>query len=131
MSLKLASSEFRDKIAVTLSMLCILQCLFLPIVVTLLPLMNIWWLSDHVLHPFMLLFVIPLTLLSLIPGYFKHKDLQPLLIAIPALSLLIIGAFMPVTLTEKLLTVAGAGLLAFAHIRNLILNRCTYLLADG
>jgi len=119
----------RDKIAVFLSMLCILQCLFLPILISLIPLLNIWWLNDEFLHPILLFVVIPLTLFTLIPGYKHHHNRLPLQLAAPALTLLIIGAFIPQNIIEKMLTVSGALILSFAHIRNLILNRacaCEY-----
>jgi len=117
------SRETKDKIAVTLSMLCILQCLFLPILVTMIPFLDFWWLSDYFLHPFLLLIVIPLTILTLLPGYFQHKNAQPLKIAAPALALLVVGAFIPESTEEKMMTVAGALILAVAHIRNILLNR--------
>jgi len=120
---KPVTTGIRDKVAITLSMLCVLQCLFLPFVVTLLPLLDIWWLQDHFLHPFLLLIVIPLTIFTLFPGFRQHKNLQPVLFATPALLLLIIGAFMPESVTEKMLTVMGATLLAIAHIRNYLLIR--------
>ena len=123
MMLKRISTELRDKIAVTLSMLCILQCLFLPLLVAMVPLLNIWWLSDHYLHPKLLFIVIPLTLLTLVPGYFRHRNYRPLMIAAPALLLLIIGAFIPESVVEKLLTIVGALSLAAAHIKNMSLNR--------
>lgn len=123
MTLKRFSRELRDKIAVTLSMLCVLQCLFLPLVVMLLPVLDLWWLSDSFLHPFLLLVVIPLTVLTLLPGYFHHKNNQPIFIALPALSLLIFGAFIPESFSEKLLTVFGASFLAVAHLRNMQLSR--------
>ncbi|MCP4413841.1 MAG: MerC domain-containing protein, partial [Gammaproteobacteria bacterium] len=41
------SREFRDKIAVSLSMFCVLQCIFMPFLVTLLPFLDFWWLSDE------------------------------------------------------------------------------------
>ena len=117
------TTDFRDKIAITLSMLCVLQCLFLPFVISFLPLMDIWWLSDSFLHPFLLLIVIPLTVLTLYPGYKRHKNTQPMLLASPALILLIIGAFIGEGAEEKYLTIFGALILASAHIRNLILTR--------
>lgn len=117
------SRETKDKIAVTLSMLCILQCLFLPFLVTMIPFLDFWWLSDHFLHPFLLLIVIPLTFLTLLPGYLQHRNLQPLTIALPAIVLLVVGAFIPESMGEKMMTVAGALILAFAHIRNILLNR--------
>jgi len=125
----LITRDKRDKIAVLLSMLCILQCLFLPIAISLIPLLNIWWLNDEFLHPILLFVVIPLTLVTLIPGYKHHHSLVPILIAIPALILLIIGAFVPPNIFEKMLTISGALILSTAHIRNLILNRacaCEY-----
>ena len=115
--------QLRDKIAIALSMLCVLQCLFLPFVVMALPFLDIWWLSDHFLHPFLLLIVIPLTLVTLIPGYQHHRNVQPLIIATPALILLSIGAFIPESSLEKLLTVIGAVTLAAAHIRNIVLSK--------
>jgi len=45
------------------------------------------------------------------------------MIAIPALILLCIGAFIGHGLGEKLLTVAGATVLATAHIRNMMLTK--------
>ena len=117
------SRQLRDKIAIALSMLCVLQCLFLPFVIMALPFLDIWWLSDEFLHPFLLLVVIPLTLLTLIPAFRHHKRLQPLIIATPALILLSIGAFIPVSNLEKMLTIVGAITLATAHIRNIILNK--------
>jgi len=119
----------RDKIAVLLSMLCILQCLFLPIVISLIPLLNIWWLNDEFLHPILLFVVIPLTLFTLIPGYKHHHNRLPLQLAVPALTLLVIGAFIPPNMIEKMLTISGALVLSFAHIRNLMFNRacaCEY-----
>ena len=120
----------RDKIAVALSMLCILQCVFLPVVVTMIPFLDIWWLSDHFLHPFLLLIVIPLTLVTLLPGYLRHKNLQPIIIATPALALLVIGAFIPESFEEKVLTVMGALILATAHIRNMVLNKTSHSETD-
>lgn len=123
MSFNPLNNENRDKVAVILSMLCVLQCLFLPVVVTLIPILDLWWLSDHFLHPFLLIFVIPLTVFALLPGYRRHGKTQPMWIAAPALILLIIGAFLPVNMLEKTLTVIGATLLGTAHIRNLIYTR--------
>ncbi len=117
------SREFRDKIAVSLSMFCVLQCIFMPFLVTLLPFLDFWWLSDEFLHPLLLIVVIPLTFLALFPGYFRHHNLKPLLIAIPALSLLIVGAFIGESMMEKFLTIGGAIILAAAHLFNIGLNR--------
>ncbi len=95
----------------------------MPFLVTLLPFLDFWWLSDEILHPLLLIVVIPVTFLALFPGYFRHHNLKPLLIAIPALSLLIFGAFIGESMMEKFLTISGAIILAAAHLLNIGLNR--------
>ena len=120
---ELISGKLRDKLAIVLSAVCVLQCLLLPFVVTLIPFLDLWWLSDHFLHPFLLLFVVPLTFYALLPARAKHGSNTPLKLAIPGLMMLFAGVFMEQTMAEKVLTVLGASLLALAHIRNIILSR--------
>jgi hypothetical protein len=124
--MKRLTRELRDKIAVALSMFCVLQCLFLPVVISFLPLMDIWWLSDSFLHPLLLLVVIPLTVMTLYPSFKHHDNLKPILLATPALILLIIGAFIGEGVTEKLLTIGGALVLASAQLYNMLLSKATF-----
>ncbi|MFT5521975.1 MAG: hypothetical protein ACI9IA_002581 [Enterobacterales bacterium] len=124
--MKRLTRQLRDKIAMALSMFCVLQCLFLPFLISFLPLMDIWWLSDTFLHPFLLLVVIPLTVLTLYPSFKHHNNLLPILIAIPAMILLITGAFIHEGLVEKSLTIGGAIILASAHLQNMLLSKATY-----
>jgi len=121
--MKRLTRALRDKIAIALSMFCVLQCLFLPFVISFLPLMDIWWLSDSFLHPFLLLVVIPLTILTLYPSFKQHNNRNPVMIAFPALILLTIGAFIGEGTSEKLLTVGGALVLATAHIYNMLVSK--------
>ena len=115
-------ADSRDRWAVALSFLCIAQCLLLPFIASALPMLNLWWLTDQYLHPMMLTLVIPLTAFALWPAYRRHGSSLPIAIAIPAISLLVVGAFIPESLIEKVLTVGGAGILAVAHIINIRLN---------
>lgn len=115
--------KFRDQLAIFLSALCVIQCLLLPFVVTLIPFLDIWWLSDHFLHPFLLIFVAPLTFYALMPARAKHGSNTPLKFAIPGLTLLLAGVFMEQTIAEKVMTVIGACLLAMAHIKNILLSQ--------
>ena len=119
---ELIAGKFRDRLAIFISALCVIQCLFLPVVVTFLPFLDMWWLSDAVLHPILLAFVLPLTLYALLPARAKHGSNGPLKLAIPGLMLLFAGVFMEQTLAEKILTVVGALLLAVAHLKNIILS---------
>ena len=119
----LIAAKFRDRLAIFLSALCVVQCLFLPVVVSVLPILDLWWLSDHFMHPFLLVFVTPLTFYTLLPSRAKHKNNLPLQLAMPGLFLLFVGAFMEQTAMEKSLTVVGATLLAGAHLKNILLSR--------
>ena len=120
---ELIAGKFRDRLAIFLAALCVVQCLFLPFVVTLLPFLDMWWLSDAVLHPFLLVFVTPLTFYALVPARKKHGSNIPLKLAIPGLMMLFAGVFMEQTIAEKFLTVIGASLLALAHLKNILLSR--------
>ena len=120
---ELIARRFRDKLAIFLSALCVFQCLLLPLVVTLLPILDLWWLSDSFLHPFLLVFVIPLTFYTLVPAKRQHGSNTPLTLAIPGLAFLSVGAFMHATALEKFFTVIGASLIAAAHIYNIWLTR--------
>ena len=117
------AGKFRDRLAIFLSALCVVQCLFLPVIVTFLPFLDMWWLSDAVLHPTLLFFVVPLTFYALVPARKKHGSNLPLKLAMPGLMMLFAGIFMHQTTLEKVLTVIGALLLAAAHINNIILSR--------
>ena len=117
------AGKFRDRLAIFLSTLCVVQCLFLPIIVTFLPFLDMWWLSDAVLHPTLLVFVVPLTFYALVPERNKHRSNLPLKLAIPGLLMLFAGVFMHQTMLEKGVTVIGALLLAAAHVNNIILSR--------
>ena len=120
---ELIAAKLRDRLAIFLSALCVVQCLFLPFVVTFLPFLDLWWLSDHFLHPFLLLFVTPLTFYTLLPARAKHGSNVPMQLAMPGLLLLFVGAFMEQTMAEKTLTVIGASFLAGAHVKNILLMR--------
>ena len=120
---KQTNGKLRDQLAIILSAVCVLQCLLLPFVVTLIPFLDIWWLSDHFLHPFLLVFVVPLTFYALMPARAKHQSNTPLKFAIPGLMLLFAGVFMEQTMAEKVVTVLGACLLAMAHIKNILLSQ--------
>ena len=120
---ELIAGKFRDRLAIVISALCVLQCLFLPFVVTFLPFLDMWWLSDAVLHPILLALVVPLTFYALLPARAKHGSNVPLKLAIPGLMMLFAGVFMEQTTAEKVLTVVGAVLLAIAHLKNIMLSR--------
>lgn len=106
-----------DLYAATLSALCLVHCLALPLLASLLPLAG--QLSENEdIHKVLALMAAPVTLW--IGSKSLRTDRAPafVLIAFPGLGLLLAAAFLePVSAVEQPLTVTGAVLLASAHLR--------------
>lgn len=112
-----------DKLAIMLSGICLVHCLVVPIVMTLLPILSISALVDDVLfHQLVLWVVLPISALALIIGCRKHR--KPLIIAsgVIGLSILVVVAFLGHSVLgetyEKVATSVGGLVLAFSHYLN-------------
>ena len=116
-----------DKVAISLSLLCVMHCLLAPLAVVLLPAAVAVSLSDEALHLWILVAVVPVSAIALTLGCKKHKRYS--LLSIGALGLFILcaaallGHDMLSEHLEKLLTVIGAGLIALGHLWNYRLCR--------
>ena len=111
-----------DKTAVVLSAICLLHCLALPIVLTLLPVVNIVLLSEHVFHGLLLAFILPISVIALSIGCREHKDTATIVLGISGLAILTFCAIWGHTLLgitgERIVTSIGGLTLALAHIQN-------------
>ena len=118
---------FGDSLAISLSMLCTIHCLLLPVILVWLPTQAVLLLEDESFHLGMLALVIPCSLLSLALGCHKHRNFR--LFALGALGVVaLILAITPwaeiiVAEGETVFTVVGAGLIAIAHLINFRLCR--------
>ncbi len=114
------STEMLDKAAVTLSGLCLLHCLALPLVLIALPFINAVSLDG--LHAEMLLVVIPISTVALLLGFRRHGKRRILLAGVVGMALLIFGGTVAHdhygVIADRTLTIAGAIVLAFTHYRN-------------
>ena len=114
------STDWLDGAAVTLSALCLVHCLLLPLVVAGLPFLAQF--SEGHLHAQILVVVLPLSSIALALGYRRHRDLRILLGGTLGMGLLVVGAtyaHMRLGLTaDRLLTIAGSLTLAVAHFFN-------------
>ena len=111
-----------DRVGATASFLCAIHCALLPFVLALLPFFGLEFLADHRFERGFVLFACALALVALIRGFRRHQRPLPLMLAIPGLSLLIVG----VTFAENysivlhsVLVTCGGLLLASAHFVNL------------
>lgn len=118
-------SDALDKAAVALSGLCLLHCLLLPVIITLLPFLDQF--SDRHLHAEILIVVLPVSLIALTIGFRRHADKRVIGLGIAGLLLLLVGATLAHSLygvvADRMLTITGSLILALAHYRNSRLSR--------
>ena len=111
-----------DKASIGLSLLCVAHCLLTPIAVVMLPVLGASFLEDERFHYAILFLVLPTSLVSLGLGCRKHGHFEILAIGVTGLFLLflilILGDELLGETGEKVSTVAGALIIAMAHIRN-------------
>ncbi|WP_460205682.1 MerC domain-containing protein [Scytonema sp. NUACC21] len=116
-----------DRTAIGLSTACAIHCLFLPVVVLMLPALATTALGNESFHRIILWFVFPISGLALAQGCRCHKDR-----IVVAFGVLGLGVLMATTIIghealgeegERFATVFGATTLAIGHFRNYRLYR--------
>ena len=116
-----------DILAVSLSVLCILHCLLLPIMVIALPSMASLFFVDEVFHTWMVIAVIPISGIALYRGWKKHQVLKIGTIGFMGLLLLSCAAFLGHDFIsendERFLTIIGTTIITLAHIWNYALYK--------
>jgi hypothetical protein len=115
-----------DRIGAAASFLCAIHCAALPFVLALLPLLGLTFLADHAFERGFAMFASALALVSLARGYRRHRQPLPLSLALPGLSLLLIGVTFAESYSIGLhstLVACGGLLVASAHFINLRVDR--------
>ena len=111
-----------DKVAVGLSLACTAHCLLTPIAIAMLPALGATFLEDERFHYAILFLVLPTSLLALGLGCRKHRRPEIVVMGLIGLLMLflilIIGEETIGESGEKISTVVGTAIIAFAHIRN-------------
>lgn len=122
MSKNKSSSISLDKIALSLSVICVVQCLILPISLLFIPTISILPLADVSFHKFLLFFVIPVSAFAMIMGCKKHKSYNIIYYGIIGLGIMIFSAIWGHDLLgesgEIVATLTGTSILSFGHIKN-------------
>ena len=137
-----------DKFSICLSMCCILHCLALPVLIVLLPSISSLWINDEIVHVYLVLLAIPISLFAMVKSLKVHNNYKCISLAVIGLLLLVVAIFMHDIgsffgeqghveeqghgeehghdehhgiggLLEKIFTVLGALVLVGAHILNL------------
>ena len=111
-----------DKAAISLSVLCIIHCLALPLIVVLLPVLTALNLQDEAVHWWILGAVVPTSLYALTMGCKKHKDYSVMVLGFVGLAILIATPFLGHDLLgvsgESIFTTIGALNIAGGHLIN-------------
>ena len=121
------TQEYTDKTAISLSLICVAHCLFMPSFLVLLSSYISFSYDNELVHYLVLAMAIPLSLYALIAGVRNHKTYSYFLLGLFGLLCLVfaisLGVQMWGELGEKLFTTIGALLVAFSHFKNYRLCR--------
>lgn len=126
-----------DRFAITLSSICAIHCVALPLVAGLIPLLATTITHGNTLHEFwfhqfILIFILPVSIIALIAGYRCHKQLTPILLGAIGLVILATTALFAEYLIsqqfisdsgETLLTIFGGIVHAIGHIANIFATK--------
>jgi hypothetical protein len=116
------NTVFFDKVAISLSSLCVAHCLIFPILAILIPNFLALGLNTESFHFWMVISVIPTSIYALSLGCKKHNQTSVLIIGVTGLCCLIItfvlGANSLTEIGEKSLTTLGALIISYAHVKN-------------
>jgi hypothetical protein len=117
-----------DQSAIAFSGLCMIHCLLTSVLFIIFPVLSATLVTVEDFHQFLLWFVLPVSLLGLLLGYFRCGDKVALLLGVIGLSQLIIAAIFGneffSELSEIVITSLGSLILIAAHIRNYQLCAC-------
>lgn len=112
-----------DALALLFSGLCLVHCLALPLLAAMLPLAASSIVTDERFHQWLLIGVVPTSVLALGWGWRRHHSRLVLWLGVAGLALISYAAFGPQlhglsSFAERALTIVGALLLGGAHLRN-------------
>ena len=112
-----------DALAISLSFLCAVHCLFMPSFIILAPSLLSISFDNEFIHYLILALAIPISIFALSAGYKAHKSLSMIFIGFLGLSILLFAVLFGNNLFgeigEKGLTLFGSVIVASAHYRNL------------
>ncbi len=111
-----------DKVAMSLSILCVIHCLFVPSFLILTSGIMALSVDNEFFHKLIVLLAVPISIFALSLGYKNHKTHSFLLLGLMGLVILItavaIGSEILGESLEKILTVIGSSLVIYVHYMN-------------
>ncbi len=116
-----------DRVAISVSALCMLHCLITPLLLVAIPVISSTFLAEELFHKVLVAFVLPVSLIALFLGCRRHRDSVVLILGSIGLFFLVtvalVGHELLGELGEKIATVVSGAILAVGHFRNYYLCR--------
>lgn len=110
---------YADRTAITVSVLCLVHCLLLPVAIALVPAAAGWLEVPEGFHLLTVAVAIPVSAIAIVAGHRRHGLLIPGLAAAIGLGLIALGAIAGFReIAETIVTVLGSVLLAVGHLYN-------------
>lgn len=112
---------FTDKLAISLSTICVLHCLFMPSFLILSSWFIAFSINNEFVHYAILFAAVPVSAYALVKGFLNHDKLSYFLYGIFGLSVLVfavLSASIFGEIGERSLTVLGSLFVIFAHYKN-------------
>jgi FtsH-binding integral membrane protein len=110
-----SSQSVMDRLAIGLSLICTVHCFATPVILVLLPSLAALQLDYEQFHIWILMAVLPTSLLALNLGCKKHKQFSYMVFGIVGLCLMLLAIFIEHEGAEKALTLTGSTFIAIAH----------------
>ena len=110
-----------DKMAVGLSMACVIHCFLAPSIIILAYGVSSFSVESELLHYAILMLAAPISIFALTLGYKNHKKISVLIFGILGLIILSLAIFLENIVGqsgEKALTLLGSIMLALSHFKN-------------
>ncbi len=109
-----------DNFGITVSALCAIHCILLPILIILSPYIELAFITSHEFHETLMYFILPTSVIAFTIGCRKHNDEIVKLGCICAIFVLLIAIALDdfSEILSILLTLFASTLLIFTHLRN-------------
>ena len=109
-----------DNFGITVSALCAIHCILLPILIILSPYIELAFITSHEFHETLMYFILPTSVIAFTIGCRKHNDDIVKLGCICAIFVLLIAIALHdfSEILSILLTLFASTLLIFTHLRN-------------
>ncbi|MBQ4862526.1 MerC domain-containing protein [Pseudoalteromonas sp. MMG013] len=111
-----------DQTAIGISMLCIAHCIFLPLLLVLVPSVGLGFLANETVHQYLVCGALVISFVALSIGCKRHNAWHVLIVGLTGLSCLVFavvfGHDVLGEMMERVVTLIGSGLIIACHIRN-------------